>query len=120
MPAFGIPVFQEMGTAFLLRGDWEVATLGVGRSWSWLAAPQPASNWRMERIEQVLVLAENLSEAQPEPARSGLGAFSCGPSRSSQASNGTATNWASAAQALSLVPWHDARPSLAGSSFPWH
>ena len=108
-----------MGTALLLRGDLEVATSGVGRSWR-LAAPQLASNWRVETMEQVLVLTENLSQAQPESASSGLGAFSCGPSRSSQASNGTVTSWASAAQALSLVPWHDARPSLSGSSFPWH
>lgn len=62
-----------------------------------------------------------------EPARGPAGVsqaraegLSCGPSRSRQASDGTATGWASAAQALSLGAWHDACPSLPGSSFSWH
>lgn len=86
----------------------------------WLPTPQLPGIGPQREWGYVLVLAEDLPEVQPESARPGARAFSCGPSRSSQASDGTATGWASAAQALSLVPWHYACPSLPGSSFPWH
>lgn len=67
------------------------------------------------------MLTENLPEAQSASARlGGARTFSGGPSRSSQARDGTATGRASAAQASFLVPWPGAYPALPGSSLPWH
>lgn len=75
----------------------------------------------MEKEEtESLYLSKNLHEAPSESAGPWAGAFSCCPSRSSQALDGTDTGWASAARALFLASWHVAHPSLPGSSFPWH
>lgn len=75
----------------------------------------------VQRAEgQVLVLAENLPEAPPGSARPGLRASAVVLPGPAKLQDGTATGWASAAQALSLGAWHDACPSLPGSSFSWH
>lgn len=89
-------------------GSWEV--LWAGCPPTQLARIGPRREWG-----QVLVLADDLPEVQPESVRSGAGAFSCDSSK-----GWDLTDWASAAQALPLGPWHDAYPSLPGSSFPWH
>lgn len=109
-PGNGNCLTPEKGLGSGHFGSWEVLEAGCPLSWPTVGTQSGAGP----------VLAENLPEAQPESARSGLGAFRRGPSRSSRASDGPATSWASAAQALSLVPWHDACPSLPGYSFPWH
>lgn len=113
-------VFLEMGAASLLRGHLEEATLGVGKSCALAAGSSAGQKWPSESGERSLCLQGTCMRPSPSQPGRGAGTFSCGPSWSSQARDGTATGRASAAQALFLVPWHNAHPSLPGSSFPWH
>lgn len=115
-------VFLEMGAACLTPerplgsvhfGSWEVLWAGC-----WLlSCPEMALG---ESRDRSLCLQTTCMRPSPSQPGRGAGAFSRGPSWSSQARDGTATGRASAAQALFLVPWHNAHPSLPGSSFLWH